>query len=189
MTNNIFDWYSFSGDTLEDLVMPWLETLWYLFFPIFNRWRSCFNKYRAGGMACAAWSILPINNYSVSVLIFVEDNESFMLLTQVVCSYFGRNTLKEWVFMSHTRQVLRSARFPSPVSFLRECGLSRFSGSDACSGCNSVWMTNKAALFTRSIQYLLSTVMITMLSMNPSIDDYLASMFTARGSDFSKLSA
>ena len=83
--------------------------------------------------------------------------------------------------MSHTRQVLSPDSFPSPESFLMESGLSRFSGSDACSGQNSVWMTNKAALFARSIQYLSSTVIVMMLSMNPSIYDSLALMFTDRG--------
>ena len=45
-------------------------------------------------------------------------------------------------------------------------------------------MTNKAALFARSIQYLSNSVMVMMLLMNPSIDVSLTSMFTARGSDF-----
>ena len=42
-------------------------------------------------------------------------------------------------------------------------------------------MTNKAAFFARSIPYVLSTVMVIMSSMNPSIDDSLASMFLIGG--------
>ena len=45
-------------------------------------------------------------------------------------------------------------------------------------------MTNKTALFARSIQYLSNSVMVMMLLMNPSIDVSLTSMFTASGSDF-----
>ena len=40
--------------------------------------------------------------------------------------------------MSYPRQVLRLASFPSPVIFLGDSGSLRFSGSDACSGRNSV---------------------------------------------------
>ena len=88
--------------------------------------------------------------------------------------------------MSHPRQVLRSSIFPSPAIFLRDSGLSRFSGSDNCSGQNSVWMTSKKSLFVNYIQYLLSTVMEIMSLMNTSIDDYLDSMFTSRASDFAR---
>ena len=102
--------------------------------PLLNRWRSWFNKYCAGGMIYISWLSLTINDSSVSVLIFVEDNVSLMLLTQDLCFSLGRNTLKEWVFMSHPRQVLRSSILPSPVIFLRDSGLSRFSGSYDCSG-------------------------------------------------------
>ena len=112
-----------------------------------------------------------------------------MLFTQAFYLSFGRNTLKEWLFMTHLRQVLLPASFPSHASFLRESGSSRFSASYACSGFNIVWMPNKAALFDRSIQYLSSTVIEMMLLMNPSIDASLESMFTARGSDFEIWSA
>ena len=70
---------------------------------------------------------------------------------------------------------------PSPVGFLNKSGSSRFRGSDGCSGRNSVYMTNRAALFARSIQCLSSTVMVTMLSMHPSIDASVAVMSTAKG--------
>ena len=45
-------------------------------------------------------------------------------------------------------------------------------------------MTNITALFTRSIQCSSSTVMVMMLSMNPSIDDSVSVISTARGSAF-----
>ena len=122
-------------------------------FPLFNRWRSRFKKYCAGGMTCAAWLIFPINYSSVSVLIFAEANESLMSLNQAVCFSFGRNTLKEWMFMSHPRQVFCLTSLLSPASFLKESGSSHFSGSDACSGHNSVWMTNRATPFSQSIQF------------------------------------
>ena len=54
--------------------------------PIFSKWRIRFKKYRAGGMTCAAWLSLPINYYSVSVLIFVEYKASFMSALQAVFS-------------------------------------------------------------------------------------------------------
>ena len=50
-------------------------------------------------------------------------------------------------------------------------------------------MTNKAALFERSIQYLPFTIIVMTLSMKPSIDYSLDLMFTHRGSDFERLSA
>ena len=147
-------------------------------------WRSGFKKYWAGGITWAALLGLPINDSSVSILIFVEANTLLMLFVQDVCSSFGRNTLKKWLFMYHPRHVFRLASFPSPPIFLRESELFHSSVLDACSGRNSVWMTNKAALFARSIQYLSSSVMLMMLLMNPSINASLTSMFTARGSDF-----
>ena len=42
-------------------------------------------------------------------------------------------------------------------------------------------MTNRAELFERSIQCASSTVMVRMSSMNLSIDDYVAVMYTAKG--------
>ena len=204
-----------------------------------SKWRIRFKKYFAVRMTCAAWLIFTINDSSVSVLIFVEDNASFMSLTQDVCFYSGRNTLREWVFMYHPSNVLCSSSCPYPTSFLKEgghfvsgvlmavvvgivygwpiephflrdisnvgnqllwwwchwwihpsihqwlwypllrclplqdglltavlfsagcppptiflkeSGLSCFRGYDGCSGWNSVWMTNRAALFARYIQ-------------------------------------
>ena len=45
-------------------------------------------------------------------------------------------------------------------------------------------MTNSAALFAHSIQFLSSTVIVMTSSMNPSIDAYMDVVSTARGSDF-----
>ena len=42
-------------------------------------------------------------------------------------------------------------------------------------------MTNRATTFARSIQFLSSTIMVMMLSMNPSIIASVAVMFTAKG--------
>ena len=86
--------------------------------------------------------------------------------------------------MSHPRHVLCSAIYPSPASFLKDSGSSHLRGSDGCSGRNSVWMTNRAALFARSIQCFSSTVMVMMSLMNTSIDSSVAVMSTARGSAF-----
>ena len=83
--------------------------------------------------------------------------------------------------MSHHRHVLCSASCPSPASFLKESGSSRFRGSDGFSGRNSVWMTNRAALFEQSMQCLSLTVMVMMLSMNPSIDASVDVMSTSKG--------
>ena len=88
--------------------------------------------------------------------------------------------------MSHPRHVLCLAGCTSPASFLKESLLSRFRGSDGCSGLNSVWMTNIAALFARSIQYSSSTVMVMMSSMNTSIDASVDLMSTAKGSDVAR---
>ena len=162
--------------------MPYLEPLWSQFFPIFSKWRIRFNKYPAVGMTCATWLSFPINNSSVSVLIFVEANAYFMSLTQDVCFSSVRNTLREWVFMSHPRHVLWLVSCPSPISFLKESGSSHFRGYDGCSGRNSVWMTNRAALFALSIQCYSLTIMVMMSSMNPYIDEYVAVMSTANGS-------
>ena len=37
----------------------------------------------------------PINDFSVSILIFVEANASFMSVVQDVCFFPGKNTLRE----------------------------------------------------------------------------------------------
>ena len=104
-----------------------------------------------------------------------------MSLFQAVCLSSGRDTLIEWVFMSYPRHVLCSSSFPSPASFLKESVLSRLRGSDGCSGRNSVWLTNRAALFARSIQCLSLTVMVMMSSMKPSIHASVAVISTAKG--------
>ena len=84
--------------------------------------------------------------------------------------------------MYHPSHFLCSASCTTPTSFLKESELSRFRGSDGCSGWNSVWMTNRAALFARSIQWSSSTVMVMMSSMNPSIDASVAVISTAKAS-------
>ena len=89
--------------------------------------------------------------------------------------------------MYHPRHVLCSFSFPSPESLLRESGLSCLRGSDVCSSLNSVLMTNRVALFARSIQCLSSTVKVMMSPMNPSNNDFVDVISTARGSDFSKM--
>ena len=91
--------------------------------------------------------------------------------------------------MSHPRHVLCSASSPYPASFLKDSGSSRFRGSDGCSGQNSVWMTNRAALFARSIQCLSSTVMVMMSLMKPSIDTSVAVISTSKGSAVARLLA
>ena len=83
--------------------------------------------------------------------------------------------------MYHPRNVLCSASCPPPVSFLKESVSYRFRGFDGCSGQKSAWMTNRAAIFARSIQCLSSTFMVMMLSMNPSIADSMDVMSTAKG--------
>ena len=72
------------------------------------------------------------------------------------------------------------ASCPSPASFLNASGSSCFRGSDGCSGRNSVWMTNRAALFERSIQCLSSTVMVMMSLMKPYIDASVDVISTAK---------
>ena len=123
------------------------------FFPLFSEWRSRFKKFRSGGMTCASLLRFPINYSNVSVLIFVEANSFFMSFVQAVCFSSGRDTLREWVFMYQPRHVLCSASCPSPVSFLKESGSSCFRFSDGCSGWDSVWMTNRVALFALSKQW------------------------------------
>ena len=75
-----------------------------------------------------------------------------------------------------------SDNFPSLTSFLKESGPSRFSVCDGCSGWNSAWITNRAALFTRYIQCFSSDGMVMMSTMNPSIDASMTVISTARGS-------
>ena len=61
-------------------------------------------------------------------------------------------------------------------------GSYHFSGSDGCSGQNSVWMTNRAAIFPRSIKYLSLTVMVIMSLMKPFIYASVSVISTAKGS-------
>ena len=133
----------------------WICHSWSLcgphFSPFVSKWRSRFKKYRAGGMTCAAWLSFPINYSRVSVLIFVEANASFMPFFQAVCFSSGRDTLLDLVMMTQLRRVFLLAGCPYPASFLNESGSSCFRSSDGYSGRNSVWMTNRAALFARSI--------------------------------------
>ena len=85
--------------------------------------------------------------------------------------------------MSQPRHVFCSEIFPSADSFLNESGSSCFRGSDECSGWNSVFMTNRAVLFARSIQCLSSTVMVMVSLINSFIDNSVAVISTAKGSD------
>ena len=156
------------------------------FFPLVSKCRSRFKKYCAGGITCATWLIFPLHDSRVSVLIFVEANASFMSFVQAVCFSSGRDTLRDWVLMSQPRHVFWSESFPFTASFLNESGSSRFRGSDVCSGRNSVWMTNRAAIFARYIQWSSSTVMVMMSSMKPSIDALVAMISTAKGSSFAR---
>ena len=155
-------------------------------FPLFGKLCSRFKKYHFGKMTCATWLSFPINDSSVYFLIFAEDNASFISVAQSVCFSFGRNALREWVCMSYCRHILCSASFTYPASFLKESGSSRFRGSYGYSGRNSVWMTNIAALFARSIQCFPSTIMVMMSSMNPSIGASVAVMSTSRDSAFER---
>ena len=50
-------------------------------------------------------------------------------------------------------------------------------------------MTNRSARFARSIQFLSSTVMVMIMSMNTSIDDSVAVLSTAKGSFVARLLA
>ena len=75
------------------------------FPPLFSKWCSRCKKYRAGRITCAVWLSFPINDSSVSVLIFVEANASFMSFFQAVCFSSGRDTLRYLVVMSQPRHV------------------------------------------------------------------------------------
>ena len=81
--------------------------------------------------------------------------------------------------MSHPMHALCSASCPSPASSLKGSEWSCFRGYHDCSGRKNVWMTNRVAQFARSIQCSSLTVMVMMLSMNPSIDASVAVMYTA----------
>ena len=109
-----------------------------------------------------------------------------MSFFQAVCFSSGRNTLREWVLICRPRHVFFSDIFTSPASFLKESGSSHFSGSDGCGVRNSVYMTNRAALFAWSIQCSSSTVMVMVSLMKPSIDASVDVIYTAKGYVFSR---
>ena len=109
-----------------------------------------------------------------------------MSVVQAVCFYVDRNTLRELVFMSHPSHVFWLASCSSFPIFLKESGSSCFRSSDGCSGNNNVWMTNRAAIFARSIQCSSSAVMVMISLMNPSIDASVDVMSTAKGSSVSR---
>ena len=85
------------------------------------------------------------------------------------------NTLIDFVWMSHTKHVLRYAIWPPPDSLGGDRGSSCVNGSDACFRRNMVWMIKRDV---RSNQFGSSMVMVNILSMNPSMDDSMASMST-----------
>ena len=89
----------------------------------------------------------------LSVVIFVEARGALMSYNQDVSFSIGSNTRRERVWISHKKQVLRSAGWPSLMSLWSERGSSRFSGSYGCSGLNMVWTTNKATFLALSTQY------------------------------------
>ena len=152
------------------------------FVSLFNKLRIRFKKYCNGGITCPARLSFPINDSSVSVLIFVEANAYSMSVVQAVCFSSGRNTLREWVFIYHPSHIFCSVSCPYPTSFLKESGSYHFRGSDGCSGWKSVCMTNRAALFARSIQCLSSTFMMMISLMNPSIYTSVDVISTTNGS-------
>ena len=90
------------------------------------------------------------------------------------------------MFVSHPIHVLCLSSFPSSSSLLKDSVSSRLKGYDCCSGRNIVWITNRAALFTRSIQCSSLSIMVMMLSMNPYTDASVAVMSTANGSAISR---
>ena len=119
--------------------------------------------------------------------LFLIKIASFMSLAQAVCFYFGRNNIRGWVCISNPRNVFaQPVLYPQQV-YLRIVESLILRGSNGCSGRNSVWMTNRAALFARSIQCLSSPVMLMMTLMNPYIDSYMAVIPTDRGSTFTKM--
>ena len=131
---------------------------------------------------------IELSNYLFQsiCLNFLGANASFMSFVRAVCFSSVRDTLRYWVLISQPRHVFCSASFPSPASFLNESGSSHFRGSDCCSGRNSVWMTNRAALLARSIQWSSSTVMVMMSLMKPSIDASVAMISATKGSAFAR---
>ena len=63
-----------------------------------------------------------------------------------------------------------------------DSGSSCLRDSDIYSGRNGIWMTNRDSLLASSIQCSSLTVMVMVLSMNPSIDASMAMISTAMGS-------
>ena len=86
---------------------------------------------------------LPNQQFQCICIDFFDANAPFVSVVQSICFSSGRSTLRERVFMSHNRHVFCLANRPSPASFLKEIGSSRFRGSDGCSVRKSVWMTKR----------------------------------------------
>ena len=70
-------WKNFIHSWRSSLCHSWSHCVPHCFPPL-SKWCSRFKKYCAGRVICAAWFSFPINDFSVSVLTFVEDNASFM---------------------------------------------------------------------------------------------------------------
>ena len=85
------------------------------------------------------------------------------------------------MFLYHPSHVLCLDICPSSASLLKESVSSCFRGSDGSSGRNSVWMTNRAALFARSIQCSSSIIVVMISFMNPSFDASVAVISTDKG--------
>ena len=85
-------------------------------FPLLRSCRNQFRKYLYGGMMSAAWLRFPRRDNSLSVYIFVETRDDLISCTHAVSFSLGRDTRRERVWMSHHRQVLRSASWTSPTS-------------------------------------------------------------------------
>ena len=99
------------------------------FFHLFIRWRSKFRDYLDRVMMCAAWVRLPMRYSRLSLFIFVKARHALVSLTQAVSFSLGKNARRERVWMSHTRQVLRSTSWPSTPILWSERGTSCFSSS------------------------------------------------------------
>ena len=129
----IFYWYYVCCEPLEEfnpelevLPVPRQETLWDPFIHPFNRWGNIVRKYRAGGMMWSEWLSLPMRDSRFSALKKYRDD--LMSRTQDIYFYLGSNTRRERVWMSHPRQVFRSASWTSPTSFWIKGGSYNISG-------------------------------------------------------------
>ena len=88
--------------------------------------------------------------------------------------------------MYHPRHVLWSDSCLSPTGFLKDIVLSHFRVSDVCSGQKILLMTNRAAIFERSIKCSPSAVLVAMLLMNPPVDASVGTTSTTKGYSFSR---